>query len=1028
MKKIGFLLMLFFAVVQATSGQTIEYRNNCLDSCNIQSNTVFELKTNTPFPNGTTFAWTIDGRAYPTQTNKSSVVHQFDRKGTYTASVSIQEPGLPVNVKTKTVYIGAIMNGSKFGFMINGVVGDTLIELCTGTPPPTRQLAVPSPFSSSTHTFRWFPNGETTQSITVDKEGCYSVKVFETGDPSGCFYEAHSKVKICGSYPNMPPSTSGSSGSGTAAAVPECVNCPQWDLGNNVKVIFPTDGRPPYSENIPSTTPFNAPANVAHISIYNRGANYQIGGLNSNGRAIIDNQNNLLGSITKGDITLSNGVAFIPKNKCKGCNSIYYLISTAIEGSHKKLYFHTIDLSLNSGRGGLINSEGYLSNIPVSEKISVVKTTNGYQLLSLDEKGENLLSFSVDEKGISEPTTTALNAPAGGNTMGNMNLSVDNSKLAIALPPNKIKILNTSPISNFADLTVSSGEVNGVSFSPDGNLLYVSVNNLTGSSVHQFKLDTSNIQASNKYVMLSVGKLGAIQLDPARRAKLYITREGSNHFFTIDRPNTRIYNSSTATSAGVSEFSSLLAAGNLGLGLPLAISESSPDSPPSISMECKGTTYSFKMDKDLCEKNKNKKVIWELWYAGLNPNTVINPILNLITGQKEVYPGASLIYSTTTNSTGSGGSVNNISYDFKINTSSPNPDGYYVLVAKISNDCVTDYLMDAQAFFVRNLRPVNVTKQFDIINNLSCPISPITINAFTGTGTIPSNSKTVKYFQVPSFANYAWIKEDRILVVNNPLIVQNPAGEGAYEILVLDPETQCSVKEESKVVFYNDSKLPAVDYWDICMDVPFPQKQLTVLPNAVNLTYAWNVIAPAPPDIKLGKIISPIPSNQNFITIDRDGKYRVQITDDAGCQLIRNFVVDNKCLPEAVAPTVYNPRKPSSDGSVPRFYPLYNWPVKDFIGKEMIPGSSPSRYYEKNRVKTLSFKVFNRWGQLVFGRDFSETDLKDPNFDIKQNGWDGTYNGNMVPQDTYAWIIEFESADFPNLGKQSKTGSVLVVY
>jgi len=1030
MKKIGFLLMLFFAVVQATFAQ-IEYRNNCLDSCNLQTNTVFELKTPTPYPTGTTFTWTIDGRTYPVQTDKSSIVHQFRSKNTYSARVEIVQPGLsPVIVTKNDIHIGAIMSGGKYGFMINGVVKDTLIELCTGA--GSTSLAVPITYNPSNYTFRWFPNGETSQSINVDKEGCYSVKVFENGDLSGCFYEAKSNVKICGSYPNKPVSPGGSGGTGTAASVPECVNCPQWDLGNNVKVIFPTDGRPPYSESIPSTISYNAPANVAYVSIYNKGANYQIGGLNSNGREIIDNQNNLLGSISKGDVTLSNGVAFIPKSKCKGCSSMYYLISTATEGAKKYIYFHTIDLALNGGKGGILSQDNYLSNIPVSEKLSILKTSNGYQILTLDEKGEKLLSFNVDEKGISEPTITTLNAPAGGNTMGNMNLSVDNTKLAIALPPNKIKILNTNPVSNVADLTVSTGDVNGLCFSPDGNLLYVSVNNSSGSSVLQFKLDTTNIQASNKYVMSASGKLGAIQLDPARRAKLYITREGSSHFFTIDRPNSRIYNSSTATSAGVNDLSALITAGNLGLGLPVAISESSPDSPPSISMECKGTTYTFKLDKDLCEKNKNTRVVWELWYANTS-EMAINPQLDISTGQKILrktvaeYPNNRKFVKVN-----SSGTLNQIDYDFKINTSAPDPDGYYVVVVRLDNACVSNYLLDAQAFYVRNLKPYLLPSQFDIIRApLNCPPSAVvTIKASPASSSPLLDTYNDRYFTVPNFPiDYKWILPNGDSTFADQQQILYPQGKGNYSVQIRDPETSCKINSPTKVVFYTPSDLPPVYNWNICMDEAFPLTKLEVFPSAVFLGFDWKVTA-VPPASNLGHILNPIPSTQNFINVDKPGEYQIEIRDNGGCILNKNYIVDDKCLPEVIAPTVFNPRKINSDGSIPRFYPLYNWPMSYLTppSQETIPGSSPARKYEKNRVKALSFKVFNRWGQLVFERDFNQATLEDPSFEIKRNGWDGTYNGNLVPQDTYAWVIEYESKDFPNLGKQSKSGAVLVVY
>ncbi|MBL0077742.1 MAG: gliding motility-associated C-terminal domain-containing protein [Bacteroidetes bacterium] len=43
----------------------------------------------------------------------------------------------------------------------------------------------------------------------------------------------------------------------------------------------------------------------------------------------------------------------------------------------------------------------------------------------------------------------------------------------------------------------------------------------------------------------------------------------------------------------------------------------------------------------------------------------------------------------------------------------------------------------------------------------------------------------------------------------------------------------------------------------------------------------------------------------------------------------------------------------------------------------------------------LSFKIFNRWSELVF-----ETNST-------QNGWNGFYNSTEQPVDTYLWVLEY---------------------
>lgn len=42
-----------------------------------------------------------------------------------------------------------------------------------------------------------------------------------------------------------------------------------------------------------------------------------------------------------------------------------------------------------------------------------------------------------------------------------------------------------------------------------------------------------------------------------------------------------------------------------------------------------------------------------------------------------------------------------------------------------------------------------------------------------------------------------------------------------------------------------------------------------------------------------------------------------------------------------------------------------------------------------------NMKIFNRWGELIFESNDSEV------------GWDGTYNGSIVPEGVYIWKIEF---------------------
>jgi gliding motility-associated-like protein len=64
-------------------------------------------------------------------------------------------------------------------------------------------------------------------------------------------------------------------------------------------------------------------------------------------------------------------------------------------------------------------------------------------------------------------------------------------------------------------------------------------------------------------------------------------------------------------------------------------------------------------------------------------------------------------------------------------------------------------------------------------------------------------------------------------------------------------------------------------------------------------------------------------------------------------------------------------------------------------------------------VKTLNyFEIFNRWGQKVF----SSTNI--------EQGWDGTYDGERVPNGTYSWQIQITNFDNERI---TKAGNIDVI-
>jgi len=115
--------------------------------------------------------------------------------------------------------------------------------------------------------------------------------------------------------------------------------------------------------------------------------------------------------------------------------------------------------------------------------------------------------------------------------------------------------------------------------------------------------------------------------------------------------------------------------------------------------------------------------------------------------------------------------------------------------------------------------------------------------------------------------------------------------------------------------------------------------------------------------------------NDNTLTasqiIKKPGTYWLEVTDENGCKGRDSIIVSlKKCIEGFYVPTAFTP---NNDG-------------KNDVFKPLIFGN----------IIHYQFKVYNRWGQLVFSSS-------DP-----QKGWDGQLAGHQQPQDTFVWICQYQ--------------------
>ncbi|MES1218044.1 MAG: T9SS type B sorting domain-containing protein, partial [Bacteroidota bacterium] len=163
-----------------------------------------------------------------------------------------------------------------------------------------------------------------------------------------------------------------------------------------------------------------------------------------------------------------------------------------------------------------------------------------------------------------------------------------------------------------------------------------------------------------------------------------------------------------------------------------------------------------------------------------------------------------------------------------------------------------------------------------------------------------------------------------------------------------------------------EKKIDGIRYTDVIASPNTPQ-QLQARSISTNDSYLWT------PSIGLN---SAAISNPIF-SYDQETEYRIAISTQAGCVTVDTLQVIFNIVAPAPAADIFIPKAwtPNSDGHNDNLVPL-----------------------TLNISSIKYFRLFNRWGQLVF-----ETN-------VIGKGWDGRYRGIPQPVDTYTWIVEATAA------------------
>ncbi len=196
------------------------------------------------------------------------------------------------------------------------------------------------------------------------------------------------------------------------------------------------------------------------------------------------------------------------------------------------------------------------------------------------------------------------------------------------------------------------------------------------------------------------------------------------------------------------------------------------------------------------------------------------------------------------------------------------------------------------------------------------------------------------------------------------------AQPGAYSLTVRNTQTGCVGRSSTQV---GERPPPAFSLTELASLCEGDQGQVQLSANgAPGFQYLW--------------------LNRNdttkAITVAQAGSYTVQVTDPLGCTATGLARVLNQCEPRVNVPEAFTP---NNDGvnDVLQVFTAY--------------------------VTDYEFRIYNRWGEVIFATNNPE------------QKWDGTYKGTTYPSMLYPYTVTFVSESFPERGRATKRGSVLLI-
>ncbi len=465
-----------------------------------------------------------DGR----KTVGKSVSHLYTRAGAFTVTLKRSGPGVSLaDSVTFSVTVGN--NPQPF----NKWRTDTTI--CHG------QTISLDPYGSANATYKylWYPKGDTTQVLKVDSSGCYSVESIDR--TTGCSYQNKINVKVCGEK-------SGQQGA-------------KWYFGSNAGLDFSGGSPTPITD-----SKVNTLEGVSSIADTKGKLQFYTDGI-----TVYDRNGAIMKSVIPGDTayrplggshTSTQSALIVPKPTCRGCEYLYYVYTTSEVRGTKALTYSVVDMRENKGKGAIV-----ARNIPYigksTERSASVRNDKDttYWVITHDYGGntyrvghltKGATTTQTFDFGMKQDTVTKAEGYLQVGPADTTSATKGNRTLAMVVPgptENYVELTSfndqtgkiTGPVRRI-DLGPYPPKAYGVTFSPDGKGVYVSLNDTTSRGASYIvRYDVSqqdSLALANSRILVdssTTRQYGALQL--ASDGRIYVAVKGANTLAVIGRPN-----------------------------------------------------------------------------------------------------------------------------------------------------------------------------------------------------------------------------------------------------------------------------------------------------------------------------------------------------------------------------------------------------------------------------------------------------------------------------------------------------------